>query len=206
MPTGRSRVGTVRTGGRSARVRSAVLNAALKELLERGYSGVRFERIADMAGVHKTTVYRRWPTRESLVADLLAAQARFAIPVPDSGNVRDDLLQLARAVTRQIRSPAGGGLVRVLLAESDRHPEIRAIAAQFWSTRFELVGAIVQRAVERRELPPRTDTGQILEALASPLFMRTFLLFAPINEAYLMRHVDLLLAAARTQPPTRRRR
>lgn len=193
-------VGTIRTGGRSARVHATVLAATVNELLQHGYSGLRIPRIAETAGVHKTTVYRRWPTRAGLVTEALAAQARGAIPVPNNGNARDDLLQLARSVTRQIRSPMGGGLVRVLLSESDRHPEIRAVANQFWSSRFELAGTVVSRAVARGELPSSTNPDLLLEALAGPLFMRTFLLFAPINDVYLHRHVEHLLVAFGWRP------
>jgi hypothetical protein len=99
-------------------------------------------------------------------------------------------------VTRQLRSPIGG-LVRVLLAESNRYPEIRDIANHFWAARFQLSGAVVRRAVERGELPANTNPNQVLEALAGPLFMRTFLLFAPISEPYLVQHVNMILAVIR---------
>jgi AcrR family transcriptional regulator len=192
-------VGQTRPGGRSARVRAAILNAALNELLNHGYAELRIASIASTAGVHKTTVYRRWPTRERLVVDALKAQAATAIRVPDTGELREDLFRLARAVTRQIQSPVGGGLVRILLAESGRHKEIADIAGQFWRTRFDGAGQIVHRAIQRGELPGRTNPDQVVEALVGPLFMRTFLLFAPINDAYLARHVGLLLSALQTQ-------
>ena len=61
-------VGTRRPGGRSARVRSAVLAATLEVLVETGYDGMTVDAVAARAGVHKTTVYRRWPTKAALVA------------------------------------------------------------------------------------------------------------------------------------------
>jgi len=108
------------------------------------------EAVAARAGVHKTTIYRRWPTKERLVAAALGAQAGGAIPIPDTGTVSGDLLQLARQVTANICSPVGGGLVRVLISESGHPGEIAQIASLFWRGRFDLAGEIVRRGVRAR--------------------------------------------------------
>jgi AcrR family transcriptional regulator len=194
-------VGETRPGGRSARVKAAVLSAVLQELLDGGYASLRIDAVARRAEVHKTTIYRRWPTREGLVADALAAQAQGAISVPDTGTLRADLTQLARAVTQNIQSPLGGGLVRAFLSEPGHHGEIAAVAHVFWGTRFGQAGQIIHRAIARGELPPGTNPDRVLEALVGPLFMRTFLLFAPVTDAYLVAHVDFLMGALRNTPP-----
>jgi AcrR family transcriptional regulator len=195
-------VGETRPGGRSARVKAAVLSAVLQELLDGGYASLRIDAVARRAEVHKTTIYRRWPTREGLVADALAAQAQGAISVPDTGTLRADLTQLALAVTQNIQSPLGGGLVRAFLSEPGHHGEIAAVAHVFWGARFGQAGQIIHRAIARGELPPGTNADRVLEALVGPLFMRTFLLFAPVTDAYLTTHIDFLLAGLRTAPPT----
>ena len=56
---------------RGATVRANVLAATLAELAEAGYAALTVEAVADRAGVHKTTVYRRWRDREALVIDAL---------------------------------------------------------------------------------------------------------------------------------------
>ena len=68
-----------RLGGRSARVREAVLNAAFAELGEKGYDNFSMEAVARRSGVHKTTVYRRWPTRDALVVDALDSRGETGI-------------------------------------------------------------------------------------------------------------------------------
>jgi len=81
-----------RAGRRGAVVRRAVLAATLAELGEGGYASLGIERVAARAGVHKTTVYRRWPDRESLVTDALLELAADDFAIPDTGDVDRDLL------------------------------------------------------------------------------------------------------------------
>src|SRR3712207_1543584 len=89
------RVGERRPGGRSARVRAAVLSATIDALVDVGYDGLSVEDVARRAGVHKTTVYRRWPTRAALVAEATRERSQQVIPVPDTGTLAGDLRQLA---------------------------------------------------------------------------------------------------------------
>src|SRR5437879_1266577 len=70
-----------RPPGRGPKVRAAVLAATLDELEETGYAGLTIDSIARRAGVHKTTVYRRWPDRESLVADVVGEHIAMDFPI-----------------------------------------------------------------------------------------------------------------------------
>ena len=74
--------------GRGAKVRAAVLAATLVELAESGYAALSVDDVARRAGVHKTTVYRRWQTRENLVVDALAAQMASGIAIPTPATSR----------------------------------------------------------------------------------------------------------------------
>src|SRR5664280_783734 len=94
-----------RPGGRSARVRAAVLEATLDQLAESGYDGLSFEAVAVRAGVHKTTLYRRWSDRTDLVLDAMLELSSQTVPVPDFGSVRADLLAIARGIAGNLSSP-----------------------------------------------------------------------------------------------------
>src|SRR5215217_6240650 len=85
-----------RPGGRSARVRRAVLEAAAALLGERGYDGLELSDVARAAAVHPTTVYRRWGTKRRLVGELLLERGQTLSPTPDTGSVVTDLEQLLR--------------------------------------------------------------------------------------------------------------
>src|SRR5262249_40598485 len=79
-----------RIGGRSERVVRAVLAATTAELGRVGYAALRMEDVATTAGVNKTTVYRRWPTKADLVGAAMRGLGAPAQPAPDTGSLRGD--------------------------------------------------------------------------------------------------------------------
>lgn len=182
-----------RVGGRSARVRRAVLEAALAELAESGYGGLNVEAVARRAGVHKTTVYRHWPDRERLVTDALMQRSDEELPVPDTGALRSDLVGLAMAVVAQLTQPRVTTLIRMLVAEGPRLPAFRETARAFWTARFERTAWVVQRAIDRGELPPETNVPMVLESLIAPLYLRLLVTGGDLSEEFVVGAVDLLL-------------
>src|SRR5580704_17090023 len=81
-----------RPGGRSARVRAAVLEATLDELAENGYAAMTMQGVADRAGVNKTSLYRRWAGKAGLLAEALLATSADVTDPPATGEMRRDLL------------------------------------------------------------------------------------------------------------------
>lgn len=108
--------GTVRPGGRTARVRAAVLEAAGDTLAEQGFHGLDLAEIARRADVGKTTVYRRWGTVAGLVADLLTDMAEQSLPRTDTGSLLEDLLANAALVRRTLTDPRQGALFKAVIA------------------------------------------------------------------------------------------
>lgn len=191
-----------RVGGRSARVRRAVLEATLAELAESGYGGLSIEAVARRAGVHKTTVYRHWPDRDRLVTEALLHLSDQQLPVPDTGSLRSDLVALAMAIADQITHPQVTALVRTLVAEGDRLFALRETARSFWSRRFTLTGRVIWRAVDRGELPPETDVPLLLESLIAPLYLRLLVTGEELSEEFIVRVVDLILDGVLYQEET----
>jgi AcrR family transcriptional regulator len=197
VPEGRrERVGGRRPGGRSARVREAVLAATNAVLVEDGYEHLSVEAVAARAGVHKTTVYRRWPTKAELVADATRERSRQMVPIPDTGSLAGDLRALARAVAANIGSEAGTRVARTLVAAASTSPDVAAAYSEFWSERFALTGAVVDRAVARGELPAGTDARLVIEALIGPMYVRLLLTHEPVDRAYADRVAALVSAGA----------
>lgn len=182
-----------RVGGRSARVRRAVLEAALAELAESGYGGLNVEAVARRAGVHKTTVYRHWPDRERLVTDALMQRSDAELLVPDTGALRSDLVAFAMAVVAQLTQPRVTTLIRMLVAEGPRLPAFRETARAFWTARFERTAWVVQRAIDRGELPPETNVPMVLESLIAPLYLRLLVTGGDLSQEFVVGAVDLLL-------------
>ena len=89
------RMGTKRPGGRSADNLARIVGATGELLVEKGYARLSAEEVAERAGVHRSTVHRRFPTRAELVAHLMTTLARERVPVPDTGSLAGDLLAFA---------------------------------------------------------------------------------------------------------------
>jgi AcrR family transcriptional regulator len=181
-----------RTGGRSARVREAVLKATLHAVAEHGADAVSISEIARQAEVHETSIYRRWPTKEHLVLDALLDYSEAKLPIPNTGTLRDDLVAFATAVTAYLDSPLGRTLVRSMAVAGD-DDALAAGRAQFWKSRLDLASAMIARAKERGEVPTDLDAATALELLIAPLHFRALLTRQPIDEHDIAQLVDALL-------------
>lgn len=184
-----------RIGGRSARVVRAVLDATLEELGSTGYRALSIEAVAARAGVAKTTVYRRWPTRADLVRAAFAESAQRLTVVPDTGSLRDDLVLYYGSLVKKLSSPTGRSLVRVTFAESD-DPELAELVRQVRVERKKLPQGLIARAIARGDVPPRLDAGYLLDALGGVIHYRVGVLGQTLARRELVNLVDRTLAGA----------
>jgi len=193
------RVGEQRPGGRAARVRADVLRCAAELLTEVGYDQMSVEEVASRSGVHKTTVYRRWPTKPELVADAVSARSADAVPIADTDSLLEDLKLLAREVAANIGSEGGARRSRSIVAAAATSEELTMAMQTFWADRLAYFAAIIERAVDRGELPPTTDANLIIEAVIGPLWVRLLLTGEPINDD-LADHIAHLVTAGALHP------
>lgn len=190
-------VGTVRPGGRTARTRAAVAAALQAELLESGYAGTTIERIAQRAGVAKTTVYRRWGSLGQLVVDLFAETAGAEIPVPDTGSLEGDLRALARGGVALLRTPQLRAVFDVVVCEAVHDRAARAALTSFFALRMEKAAVLVHRAVERGEVPAGTDAAEVIRLVGAPYYARLYVTGEPIGPADADRAAAVVAHAAR---------
>ncbi|WP_437957232.1 TetR/AcrR family transcriptional regulator [Sorangium sp. So ce119] len=169
-----------------------ILAATLEELASAGYRALRIEDVATRAGVNKTTVYRRWPTKEDLVRAALLSVTDEKIVPPDTGSLRGDLLSLGRAIVEIQTSPVGQSLFHVCLAEGP-DSELMAIARSLRAVQEAGVRAIVEGAVARGELAPGADPMLPCELLAAYLQHKMIADRASVDDAQLARVVDAIL-------------
>lgn len=185
-----------RPGGRSARVRAAVLSATLDELVAVGYGMLTIESVAERAGVHKTTIYRRWGDRESLVLDAMLERGSREVPIPDTGSLRQDLLEYGRAVLASSAEPEVEAVVRTVAAFGDDDSKIAEASRTFWTARFALATRMVERAIERGEIPPRPDAALIAELVIAPIYFRMLISGDAMDDRFIERLADLAATAA----------
>ena len=189
--------GTLRPGGRTARVREAVLAAVLGALAETRYRDLTVEQVAQRAGVAKTTVYRRWGSVEGLVLDLMRDQTARRVPTPDTGDLDADMRALARGILAIYQDPAINALIASMVAAAVHLPEARQTLSEFFVTRITDMGIIAERAVSRGELPADTDTVEVIRMLGAPFYYRMFITGEPVDEALADRAAAAAVAAAR---------
>ena len=158
MTESQPRPGQARPGGRAAKVRDSVLRATQAALAQDGYDALSIEDVARRAGVHKTTVYRRWPSKAELVADTMRERSTERVEVPDTGTLAGDLRALARAVAANIGSDDGYTITRNLLAATITSDTMADDMPKFWSERLQLTGTIVEHARSRVVSCPETLT------------------------------------------------
>jgi AcrR family transcriptional regulator len=172
-----------------------VLVAALEELGRVGYGALRIEDVAARAGVNKTTVYRRWPTKPELVRAALMSVAGDRIKEPRTGTLRGDLIAIARNMVEVGCSVEGQGLFRMILVEGPGS-ELHAIAHSL-KEGFEAVPrAILEAAAARGEIVLGSDAMLLFDAFAGAVHRRLFIQRGKVDDGFLERLVDLVLHGA----------
>ncbi|MEV0156361.1 TetR/AcrR family transcriptional regulator [Micromonospora sp. NPDC050686] len=152
---------------RGAVLVDAILRAAADELVESGYAGLTMEAVARRAGTNKNAVYRRWPGKAALGIAAYRRLAAAATDVPDTGSLREDVLELLRRVNRQFSSPLGAvqrDLLAAAATEADLLAGLREASADAGSL---LWLGVLERAVTRGEAPasalhPRVATVAVV--------------------------------------------
>lgn len=180
-----------RPGGRSARVRDAVLAAVAIELMEHGYADLSMGRIAARAGVASTTIHRRWGSRARLVADMFDANAVTAVPDPGLESLEADLRAFAHGAAAGLAQPAVQSLLRGMFSLPAE--ELEPIQEAYWASRIQIAQAIVDRAIDRGELPAGSRGWCVLEPLLAPIWMRRLVTGMPLDDATLEHYVGVAL-------------
>jgi AcrR family transcriptional regulator len=189
--------GTVRPGGRTARVREAVLRAAEDALTEQGFSGLDLADIARRADVGKTTVYRRWGTVAALVADLLQDMAEQSAPRTETGSLLGDLTANARLVQRTLTDPRQGPLFKALIAAATGDARTAAALHRFYDIRVREWAPCVRQAVDRGEVPEGTDPHEVVRAVSAPLYYHLLISGDRLDETTAVRAAEAAVTAAR---------
>ncbi|WP_243460246.1 TetR/AcrR family transcriptional regulator [Streptomyces sp. M54] len=183
-----------RPGGRSGRVRRAVHEACLALLEQRGNRDLTVPEIAARAGVHATSIYRRWGSVERIVVEALLERSEERLPVPDTGSLVEDLTRFAAEVIAYVHDPMAATLMRTLAATAD-DPSLERARREFWESRTVAAGVMVSRAVARGEVPADTDAARVLETLIAPIHFRLLLSHGPLDDALPARLAQAAVAA-----------
>jgi len=179
---------------RSEKARGAILEAAAELLLERGLTAASMDAVAARAAVSKATIYRWWPTKETLALDVLHHELAGVPPARDTGSLRGDLLSFARPWARLASRRPYGRVIAALLIEAQTDPAFgREYRARFLQPRRDLARAIFRRAIERGEIPADTNIEVALDLIYGPIYHRLMHGHAPLDDRSVRELIDTAL-------------
>lgn len=184
-----------RTPGRprSAASHQAILKAALELLSEVGFEAMSIEAIATRAGVGKTTIYRRYSSKDELVADAIES-IREEVLIPDTGSLWSDVDTLIENAAQITLTPLGRQSVAMIIGSASSNPGFAQIYwEKYLQPRRQSFAIIIERAKARNEVPTDLDAGLVFDTMSG--IMLYALVFPPIESwtAYVRRALSLLL-------------
>jgi AcrR family transcriptional regulator len=178
---------------------AAIYRATLDELAESGYAGLTMERVAERARAGKASLYRRWPSRLELVAEAVRTVLPTPESVPDTGELRGDLIAMLGQAARALSGPAGEAL-RGLLGEAlSSGSQLGAMRRTSQGMARKAMEEVVRRAVERGEVDPGVVTPRRLDA--GHALLRHHFLFdgTPVPDELVVQIVDEVLVPLLTR-------
>ena len=196
-----SSVGTVRLrpGGRSRRVRRAVLDAVVELLEEGGARAVTIAEVAKRSGVNASSIYRRWRGVDALILDAAQDLSLDAIEVADTGSLEDDLCVTAVSVAAFLRTDLGIAMARALVHVPPEVLERLSDWPQFWATRLRRFEPVFTRAAARGEVAADVDQSviaSISEMIAAQTYFLTLFRREEVDDPAARLIVRRALAAA----------
>ncbi len=191
-------VARVRGRPRSQASEDAILDATLELLSAGGYRDVTVEAIALRAGASKSTIYRRWPTKENLV---IAAFARSPLlHAPARGDVCAQLSATIAQFARYMQETPLGAVLPVLVAERGRNPALDQALQPLVRQRREPLGDILRAAIARGELPAGIDIELTQDLLMGPVLQRIMVMGKRVDRRFIDAVVRNVCGGLRAAP------
>lgn len=179
---------------RGPEVVERVLEVTLEELGRVGLAALSLPHVAELAGINKTSLYRRWATKQDLVAAALKRSVPGTAAVPDLGDLESDVVALVAGIAAFITSAAGKGALRIVFADGDT-AQARRLAKKLWRTPTDVAPRVVfERAIERGELRADADIDLLMHTIGGAVLHRVFVERASADPAWVRRLTRLLCA------------
>jgi AcrR family transcriptional regulator len=179
---------------RSVQSHQAMLRAALELLAEVGFNAMSMDAIAARAGVGKTTIYRRYASKEELVADAIE-NVREEIILPDTGTLWGDIEALIQNAAQITLSPMGRQTVAMIINSASSNPQFAQIYwTKYLNPRRKTFAIVLERAKARNEIRANLDPDLVFDTMSG--IMLYALIFPPTSESwttYIRRVLNFIL-------------
>jgi AcrR family transcriptional regulator len=176
---------------RSKRSEEAIIRATTSLLADERYANLTVSKVAARARASKSTIYRRWPTKEHLVIE--AFNRWPALTPHDRGDVMSDLLNLYRQFLRILHRPPSNAIMPTLVAERAHNPALAAVFDPLMQRRRDPVRVVLERAMERGELPKTTDVEVAVDALMGVTVLRMYFIPGDLSVPAIREFLTVLL-------------
>lgn len=194
-PTRRAKVGEMevqpgqqRPGGRTEEVRKIVAVSVLT-LIQEGNIAFGYNDVSAVTGIHRTTLYRRWPKRADLIREALNEYSA-TIKIPSGEKWPDSCVILIQALARFLSKPTEIAMNVALIADPDH--ETNVLLVDQWKPIWNSIIQLAKDAQARGELDPNIDTNILMAMVISPLLMRTVVERQPISRQMVASMVEIV--------------
>jgi len=177
---------------RSDAARRKVMTAVTELIIERGVGSLSIEEVAARSGVAKTTIYRHWPERTSLVLDAMRSHFEH-IGAPDTGTLRGDLTAFFGLMSRRDLSGRVGDIMPCIIEAAGRDPEMAALIDRFGQERERGLMRILDRAAARGELTSDLDVEQLMGVIIGPIVFQKVVRRRTLTAEYVETCIDVAL-------------
>ncbi|WP_078290410.1 TetR/AcrR family transcriptional regulator [Mycobacterium sp. D16R24] len=151
-----------------------LLAVTLRLLQQHGYDRLSVDEVAAEAKASKATIYRRWPSKAELVLAAFIEGMRAQLVRPNTGSLREDLLQIGMNALADVRRNTP--VMRGLLIEIERNPELtKAFRTKFVDQRKLLLDDVLAAAVERGEIDAAAINEELWDLLPGYLVFRSLM-------------------------------
>lgn len=190
---------TNRSGGPLQRsVSAAIVGSAREELAEQGFARFSVESVARRAGVGKAALYRRWPSKEAMLAWLLQGAGLDYADAPDTGSLIGDLEAYVSSAAEILREPTTARIAAHLYGElATESPFAKLIRETVQPLKDEPVQRLLQRAGARGEISDDLDPSLARDLLLGSLYWRLVMLRGEFGQAEAVQLAGMLETALR---------
>lgn len=161
--------GQVRPGGRTEQVRKDVASSVLA-LIQAGRADFSYNEVAEVSGVNKTTLYRRWPQRTDLLREALVEHNSY-FQFPEVASWPETVEALIQELAAFLSDPVEMALNIALLSDPSR--EGNELVISQWQPIQDRFDQCVREAQERGEIAEGVDVQTITMLLMSPVMVLT---------------------------------
>ena len=170
-----------------------ILDAAAEILKTQGFSALTMDKVAKRSGVAKHSVYRRYSSPVEIAVALLQKLSSEKVSIPNTGSLASDLELIMKDVRSLFENTPFAPVLATLVSAAVIQPELARLARSYLTDRRKGMAVVVERAIDRGELPKSTEPLDFLELHLAPLYYRYLISGQTVNDGF----INLIIGSLR---------